>query len=264
MTQAEGLGERFVHINRDHDGIAILSIVRAERRNALNMAVKRELVDALALCEGDAGVSAIILTGSNGIFVAGTDIAEMKDMQPASHAALGTGLVFEALRRSSKLLIAAVEGYALGGGCELALACDLVVAGRGAKFGLPEIRVGIMPGAGGTQMLLRAAGKHRALRLVLTGEMVAADVALDLGIVSEIADEGRALERALALAHQINGMPPLAVSAIRDCVRHGLDNGLSGALAYERRSFELLFATEDQSEGMQAFLDKRPPAYKGC
>jgi enoyl-CoA hydratase/carnithine racemase len=253
----------FVHTDLARDGIASLVIDRPKRRNALNLMVKRQLVAAIDACEQDDRVKAIILSGANGVFVAGTDIAEMKDMQPGSHAESGTGVVFEKLRACSKLLLAAVEGFALGGGCELALACDLVVAAETAKFGLPEIRVGIMPGAGGTQMLLRAAGKHRTLRLVLTGDMICAAEALDLGIVSEVVGSGLALDRAIALATQINAMPPLAVRAIRDCVAMGLDSGLSGALAYERRSFELLFASGDQREGMQAFLDKRSPQYTG-
>ncbi len=248
---------------RPEKGVGVIRIDRPERRNALNLEVKRQLVAAIEAYDRDPDIAVIVLTGSDKYFVAGTDVAEMKDMSPDSHAALGTGMVFETLRASNTVMIAAVEGYALGGGCELALACDMVVAGDGARFGLPEIRVGIMPGAGGIQMLLRAAGKHRTLRMVLTGEPVGAAEAFTLGMVSEIVPSGTALDRAVELARTVGAMPPLAVKAIRDCVRQGLETGLTDALAYERRSFENLFATDDQKEGMQAFLDKRPPVFKG-
>ncbi|NOW48060.1 enoyl-CoA hydratase/carnithine racemase [Novosphingobium sp. SG751A] len=257
------MNQLFVRTEILDGGIGIVTIDRPARRNALSIAVKRQLAEAMAGLVADQDVRAIILTGANGVFVAGTDIAEMKDMQPASHAQLQTGAIFEQLRSCGKVLLAAVEGYALGGGCELALACDLVIAGESAKFGLPEIRVGIMPGAGGTQMLLRAAGKHRTLRYVLTGDMIPAPQALSLGIVSEVVGEGEALRQAIALARRIVAMPPLSLRAIRDCVDYGLNAGLAPSLAYERQAFVDLFATEDQKEGMEAFLDKREAQYKG-
>lgn len=244
-------------------GVGLIRIDRPDRRNALNMAVKRDLADALDAMADDAAVAVIVLTGGPQYFVAGTDIAEMRDMTPADHAALGTGVVFERLRAMAKPVIAAVEGYALGGGCELALACDMVVAGRGARFGQPEIKVGIMPGAGGTQMLLRAAGKHRAMLLSLTGDPFTAEDAFAMGLVSQLVDDGGAQDAAVALAGRIAAMPPLAVRAVKDAVRNGLDAPLSSALRYERRLFEQLFTSADQVEGMQAFLDKRQPNYAG-
>ena len=252
-----------VRCNRDHEGIAVLSIERPERRNALNLEVKGLLADGIEALADDDKVQVIVLTGSGGYFVAGTDLAEMVGMTADDHRRLKTERVFQALRQCPKPVIAAVEGYALGGGCELALCCDLIVAGTSARFGQPEIRVGIMPGAGGTQKLTRIMGPYRAMKLILTGEAVAAPEALQLGMVSEVVPDGTALERALALAQTIASMPPLAVRAIKEVVQAGQNLPLEGALALERKAFQLLFDTKDQKEGMRAFLEKRKPAYRG-
>ena len=161
-------------------------------------------------------------------------------------------------------LIAALEGYALGGGCELALTCDMIIAGRSTKLGQPEIRVGIMPGAGGTQHLLRTIGKYRASKMVLTGEPVAAPDALAMGLLSEMVEDGRALSRALELAKTIAAMPPLAVRAIKEVMHLGQDVPLDTAYALERKAFVMLFDSADQKEGMNAFLEKRKPLFRGC
>ena len=243
--------------------VGILTIDRPQRRNALNLQVKREIVDGLAQLEADAQVAAIVLTGAGGCFVAGTDIAEMADMQPADHQRLATDQVFHAVRRATKPVIAAVEAYALGGGCELALACDIIVAADDAKFGQPEIRVGIMPGAGGTQRLLRTVGRYKTLLWTLTGDMISARDAHAADLVSELVATGNALARSIEIADKIASMPPLAVKAIRDVVRLGADAPLDAALALERHAFERLFDTHDQKEGMRAFLEKRAPVYQG-
>jgi enoyl-CoA hydratase len=245
------------------DGIAVLTINRPERRNALNLDVKRRLADIVEELEADPTVRVVVLTGARGVFVAGTDIAEMAAMTPTEHSLRETDRMFTVLRRFPKTLIAAVEGYALGGGCELALACDMIVAGGKAKFGQPEIRVGIMPGAGGTQRLLRTVGSYRAMKLILTGEPVTADEALSMGMLSEVVPDGTALDRALELAETILKMPPLAVLAIKEVMRLGQDVPLETALALERKAFQLLFDTEDQKEGMRAFLEKRTALYSG-
>jgi enoyl-CoA hydratase len=244
--------------------VGIVTIARPERRNALNLQVKREIVEHLQALAADLEVAAIVLTGDGGYFVAGTDIAEMADMSPTDHLRLGTDRVFHVVRQSFKPVIAAVEGYALGGGCELALACDLIVAADDAKFGQPEIRVGITPGAGGTQRLLRTVGRYKTLLWSLTGDMIPAREAYAANLVSELVPKGEALARSIAIAAQIAAMPPLAVQAIREAVRLGADVPLETALALERRLFERLFDTQDQKEGMRAFLEKRTPVYQGC
>ena len=160
-------------------------------------------------------------------------------------------------------MIAAVEKFALGGGFELALACDIIIAGEKARFAQPEIRVGIMPGAGGTQILLRTIGKYRTMKMVLTGEQIDAQEAFDMGLISEVVETGEAYSRACLLAQTIVSMPPLAVAAIKEVVKQGQDMPLASALLLERKEFQILFDSDDQVEGMQAFLDKRPPDYSG-
>ena len=242
--------------------VAVVTLSRPARRNALNLQVKRELVDALEGALADAEVAAIVLTGAGGYFVAGTDIAEMADMRPIDHVLQRSGHLFEVVRGASKPIIAAVEGYALGG-CELALACDLIVAAEDARFGQPEIKVGIMPGAGGTQRLLRAAGRYKAALWALTGEMIPASEAYAANLVSRLVPSGQALDAARKIALQIAGMPPLAVQAIREALQLGADAPLDTALSLERRLFERLFDTADQREGMRAFLEKRAAVFGG-
>ena len=243
--------------------VGVLTITRPERRNALNLQVKQAIVDGLAALNAEEGVAAIVITGAGGYFVAGTDLDEMATMRPTDHVRLATDAVFHAIRQSAKPVIAAVEGFALGGGCELALACDLIVAADDAQLGQPEIKVGIMPGAGGTQRLLRSAGRYKTLLWSLTGQMIPAREAHAANVVSELVGKGQALERAIAIGEQIAAMPPLAVNAIREAVRLGADVPLETALALERRLFERLFDSADQKEGMRAFLEKRSPAYRG-
>jgi enoyl-CoA hydratase len=243
--------------------VGIVTIARPERRNALNLQVKREIIEHMQDLGQDAEISAIVLTGEGGCFVAGTDISEMADMRPSDHVRLDTDRVFHVVRQSPKPVIAAVEGYALGGGCELALACDIIVAAEDARFGQPEIRVGIMPGAGGTQRLLRAAGRYKTLLWTLTGDMISARDAFAANFVSVLVPKDTALDRSVQLAQQVATMPPLAVQAIREAIRLGADVPLESALALERRLFERLFDTQDQKEGMRAFIEKRSATYQG-
>jgi enoyl-CoA hydratase/carnithine racemase len=245
------------------NGVATVTIDRPNRLNALNLQVKQLIGQGVSDLVEDAGVKVIILTGANDVFVAGTDIAEMVDMTATDHATLATDAVFQILRSCPKPLIAAVERYALGGGMELALACDLIIAGKDARFAQPEIKVGIMPGAGGTQLLLRTLGKYRAMKLLLTGEMITAEQAFDWGLLSELVESGGALTAAIGLANVIAAMPPLAVAATKDVIRQGQDMPLSAALALEREAFQLLFDSADQVEGMRAFLEKRSAEFKG-
>jgi len=245
------------------DGVHTITINRPERRNALNIEVKDLVADAVSRLDGDQAVRAIILTGAGGAFVAGTDVAEMQSLTPIEHTLRVTDRMFTTMSRANTPLIAAVEGYALGGGCELAMCCDIIVASETAKFGQPEVRLGVIPGAGGTQRLLRTVGRYQAMRLLLTGELISAAEAKASGLVSELVTEGSALARAAEMASSIAAMPPLAVAAIKEVVRAGADVPLETALLLERKAFQILFDSRDQKEGMQAFLDKRPPKYEG-
>ncbi len=244
-------------------GIVVVTIDRPERRNALNLAVKQQLADFIEALNRDETVRVIIITGAGKYFVAGTDIKEMMSMTPTEHTLWATDRVFTVLRQCRKPLIAAVEGYALGGGCELALSCDLIVAGKGAQFGQPEIRVGIMPGAGATQRLVRTVGKYQALRLMFTGEAISAEEAQVMGLVSDLVADGEALKKSMEIAQTIAAMPPLAIRAIKEVVHLGHDAPLETALLLERKAFQVLFDSEDQKEGMSAFLEKRSPKYTG-
>ena len=245
------------------DGIGVITIDRPKRLNALNLEVKRLLESAVDEFTDASDIRVIVITGANGVFVAGTDLSEMVGMSAGDHSEMETGRVFSVLRDCSKPLIAAVEKYALGGGMELALACDLIVAGDDAKFAQPEINVGIMPGAGGTQLLLRTLGKYRAMKLVLSGERIDARQALEWGLVSEVVESGTALDSATRLAADIAAKPPLAVAAIKQVMRQGQDESLTDALVSEREAFTRLFDTDDQVEGMRAFLAKRTPTFRG-
>jgi enoyl-CoA hydratase len=255
--------DKFVLVDTPATGLRLITVSRPDRRNALNLAAKSQLVHAIQDAEQDPEVRVILLTGAAGCFVAGTDLDEQLALTPTAHTLLSTDQVFNVLHYCSKPLIAAVEGYALGGGCELALACDVIVAGEGAKFGLPEVKVGVMPGAGGTQRLLRSIGKYKTMRMVLTGEFIEARDAFSMGFVSEVAEKGKALDRAKEMAITIAAMPPLAVRAIKEVVRAGGDLPLEAALLLERKAFQVLFDSEDQSEGMRAFSEKRFPNFKG-
>ena len=252
-----------VVVTRVAPSIVTIAINRPERRNALNLEVKAKIADAVVAADEDPSVQAIVLTGSSTVFVAGTDIAEMLDMTPTSHTRDKTDRVFTVLNACNTPIIAAVEGYALGGGCELAMCCDMIVAAEGAQFGQPEIKLGIIPGGGGTQRFVRAVGRYQAMRILLTGEFIPAPQFFAMGLASEVTADGTALPRALELAAQIVAMPPLAVAAIRELVRIGPDLPMTAALTLERKAFQILFDSHDQAEGMQAFLDKRPPEFTG-
>ena len=205
----------------------------------------------------------IVVAGNERAFAAGADLKEMADLTAVDQMLRETHRLWQAIKECPKPVIAAVRGYALGGGCELAMHCDLIVAGEGAQFGQPEIKVGIMPGAGGTQRLTRAVGKYQAMRMLLTGDLVPAPEALRMGLASEVVPDEQVEERALALAQKIARMPPLAVAQIKEVVLAGLDSPLDAALTLERKAFQLLFATEDQKEGMRAFIEKRRAEFKG-
>lgn len=242
-------------------GVLRLRLNRPDARNALSLELRVALAERFAAAEGDDGVRVVIVAGGEKAFAAGADLKALAPLGPADMHALGYHRLWRAVADFRKPVIAAVRGFALGGGCELALHCDMIVAGRSATFGLPEIKVGIMPGAGGTQRLVRAVGKYRALRLLMTGEFIKAPVAAEWGLVSHLADDERVEDEALALAARLAAGPALALEFIKEAVLTGADLPLSAGLALERRSMHVLFDTADQKEGMAAFLEQREPKY---
>ncbi|MBA3877373.1 MAG: enoyl-CoA hydratase [Anaerolinea sp.] len=246
------------------DGVALVTLDRPKVLNALDFTLIAELTDALETLDRDPACRAIVITGAGDrAFAAGADIRELAVQTPASLLADDHFHRWERIKRVRTPLIAAVRGFALGGGCELAMTCDLLVAGEGAQFGQPEIRLGVMPGAGGTQRLTRAIGKAKAMELVLTGRTMSAGEAEAHGLVTRVVPDDETIPAALELAATIAAMPPLAVIAAKEAVNRAEELGLEAGLEFERRSFYLLFATEDRREGMAAFTQKRKPAWKG-
>jgi enoyl-CoA hydratase len=252
-----------VIVERPSTDIVVLKINRPQVRNALNLDVRTRLADEVARCSADETVRCIVITGSETVFAAGADIGEMANAGPVEVMSRNVQKYWRVLTECPKPLIAAVEGFALGGGLELALCADIIVAGEGAKLGLPEVKVGILPGGGGTQKLARLVGRHRAMLLIMTGRMFGAAEALSMGVVSEVAPSGQALARALDIAREIAAMPPISIMQIKEIVNAGLNAPIDTALMLERKAFQLQFATRDQKEGMQAFLEKRKPKFEG-
>ena len=245
------------------EGVAVVVINRPEAKNALNAAVRRQLAEQfLSLGQRDE-VRAIVLTGGDQAFVAGADVKEFATASPTDMYRRHNERFWDPIARCPKPVIAAVSGFALGGGCELAMHCDIIVAGESARFGQPEVKLGLMPGAGGTQRLVRAVGKFQAMRLLMTGCMVNAPEALRMGLVSEVVADDQTLERAMSLAREIAAMPALAVEQIKETVLSGADLPLESALVLERKAFQMLFDTADQKEGAAAFIEKRKPTYRG-
>jgi len=247
-----------------HPGVALVTLDRPEALNALSFELLRQLVDALRALDDDDHCRAIVITGAGTkAFAAGADIKELAVQTPISLFVEDHFRHWDELKRIRKPLIAAVRGHALGGGCELALLCDLLVAGEDARFGQPEIRLGVMPGAGGTQRLTRAIGKARAMELILTGRTMSASDAAAAGLVTTVVPTEATVDAALELAERIAAMPPLAVRAAKAAVLDAADRPLAAGLARERETFFGLFDTQDQAEGMAAFIEKRPPVWSG-
>lgn len=244
-------------------GILHVRLNRPEVRNALNLELRQELAGHFRSFPDRKGLRAVVLSGVEGNFSGGADIADMSQVGAIEMYHRHTERLWGAVADCPVPVIAAVEGYALGGGLELAMLADIIVADPATQMGQPEIRVGIMPGAGGTQRLLRAAGKFRAMLLCLTGEIITGREAAGMGLVSKLVDEGAVLEEALRLAERIARMPPVAVAQIKEVILAGADVPLSTALALERKALQILFASEDKAEGMAAFLEKRRPSYTG-
>ena len=243
--------------------LAIVRLNRPKVLNALNSTVIAELVDALENLDRDPAVRCIILTGNERAFAAGADISEMADLTIADQLQRDQFAAWDRIRRVRKPLIAAVSGYALGGGCEVALMCDLIVASETARFGQPEINLGIIPGAGGTQRWAQAVGKVRAMEVCLSGDAITAEQALAWGLVNRVTPADTYLDEARALALKLAAKPPLAVQLVKESVNAVFNDYLDRGLTAERKNFYLLFGTDDQKEGMRAFVEKRKPAWQG-
>jgi len=245
------------------EGVVLLRLNRPEALNALSLSIRALLAEHINALDADESVRAIVITGDEKAFAAGADLAELQKRTVHDKQFKASRVAWIALEACSKPIIAAVNGYALGGGCELALHCDIIIAGENAKLGQPEVKVGIMPGAGGTQRFLRATGMYRGLRYLLTGDMIPAQTAFTLGLVSEVVPDAEVLPHALKIASKIAALPPLAVAATKEVAGLGADASLATALNLERKAFQLLFATEDRDEGIAAFMEKRKPVFKG-
>ena len=245
------------------DGVEVIRLDRPEALNALNSELLKELCKALTCADADPKVRVIVLTGSEKAFAAGADIKEMSDKSFADMALADMfGPESNVISRIRKPIIAAVSGYALGGGCELAMMCDFILASDTAKFGQPEINLGVMAGMGGTQRLTRAVGKAKAMEMHLTGRLIDAEEAERAGLVARIVPAKKLMEEALATAQKIAEKSAMSVYAAKEAVNRSFEMPLSEALLFERRSFHALFATEDQKEGMDAFLEKREPQFR--
>ena len=252
------------HIQTEtRDRVAIITLNRPKQLNALNPELMQELGAALQATDADAGTGAIVITGNEKAFAAGADIGVMKDYSYMD-AYLGEYITrdWEHIRRVRKPVIAAVAGYALGGGCELALMCDIVIAAENARFGQPEINLGVMPGAGGTQRLPRAVGKAKAMDMCLTARMMDAAEAERAGLVSRVVPADKLMEEALAVAAKIAAYSMPVVMMLKESINRAYETTLSEGVLFERRLFHSMFALEDQKEGMAAFLEKRKPAFK--
>ena len=248
---------------RPTDGVAMLRINRPEVLNALNLELRKALADAFSRLDADPNVRAIVLAGSERAFCAGADLNEYVNATPMEVVGRDMGKLWDAIADCRKPVIAAVRGHVLGGGCELAMHTDIIIAGKSASFGQPEVKIGIMPGGGGTQRLTRAVGKFAAMKIMLTGEPFKADVALAMGLASEVVEDSEVEARALQLASQLAALPVMAVRFIKEAVLQSMNLDLNAGLEFERKSSQLLFATADKTEGMRARLEKRAPKFTG-
>ena len=246
-----------------HEGVGLIRIDRPKALNALNCAVMEELGQALVAFDTDPQIGAIVITGDTRAFAAGADIKEMVDATAAEMLQSDPIKRWDLIREVKKPIIAAVSGWCLGGGNELAMACDMIIASETAKFGQPEINIGVIPGAGGTQRLTRAVGKALAMEMVLNNRHLNAEEACKFGLVNRVVPEEIYLEEALKLANEIAKRAPLAVRMGKEMVNQAFESFLADGIADERRSFYFLFSTEDQKEGMRAFMEKRGAEWKG-
>ncbi|MFI9627449.1 enoyl-CoA hydratase-related protein [Streptomyces sp. NPDC052042] len=252
-----------VLVEHPSPGVVLVRINRPEARNALSMPLRRRLADVFREFEDDPSVRAVVLTGTQRTFAAGADINSMIGVSAVEMYRRHTERLWAAVGRFSRPVIAAVNGHALGGGLELAMNADIIIAGEGVRLGQPEVRLGILPGAGGTQRLLRAVGKFQAMRLCLTGVSITAHEAYEIGLVSQVVPDNEVETGAVAMAAEIAALPAVAVEQIKEIIQLGADASLETALALERKALHILFSTKDKEEGLRAFAEKRAPAFIG-
>ena len=242
--------------------VGIIRLNRPQALNALNLTLKNELLAAAEAFDADADTGCIVITGSEKAFAAGADIKEMADKSYVDISAADDPADYERLARVRKPIVAAVAGFALGGGCELAMMCDLIIAADTAKFGQPEIKLGVIPGIGGTQRLARAVGKAKAMDLILTGRMMDAVEAERLGLVARLVPAANLMDEAMKVAETIAAMSLPSVLAAKEAINRAFETSLAEGVRFERRVFHGLFATRDQKEGMAAFIEKRPAKFE--
>jgi enoyl-CoA hydratase len=245
------------------ESVGLIRLNRPKALNALNRTIMSEVVDALKVFDDDEQIKTIVITGNDKAFAAGADIKEMVEASPVDMFLIDPIANWDLVSNFNKPLIAAVSGWCLGGGAELAMACDMIVASETAKFGQPEINIGVIPGAGGTQRLSKAVGKAIAMEMVINNRTLSAEEALLHGLVNKVVPVEAYLEEALTLAKEIAARAPLAVRIGREMVNHAFESFQSHGIASERRSFYYLFTTEDKKEGMRAFVEKRAPKWTG-
>jgi enoyl-CoA hydratase/carnithine racemase len=248
---------------RTDDHVGVCRLNRPDARNALSPELMEELASGVEGFDADPEIRCIVIAGSDEAFASGADIGALRERTFEESLRHPSAAFWRRLAACKTPLVAAVSGFALGGGCELALVCDLIVASEAAELGQPEINLGIIPGGGGTQRLARVIGKQRAMELVLTGRRIDAAEAERLGLVNEVAAQGEWLERAMELAHRVARRPPIAARLAKQAVLSAEETSLAAGLEHERRLYELAMATEDRIEGMEAFLEKRKPDFKG-
>lgn len=254
----------FILVNPNYDKhIALIQLNRPKELNALNLQLMLELKKALQQLDDNEEVRCIVITGNEQAFAAGADIKQMESKNAIDLLKIDQFETWDQIRKTKKPIIAAVSGFALGGGCELVMTCDMVVASETAKFGQPEIKLGIMPGAGGTQRLTKAVGKALAMEMVLTGKFISAEEALSAGLINRVVPTELYLEEAIKLAKEITSQSPVAIRLAKESVLKAFDSGLQEGLYFERKNFYMCFASEDQKEGMKAFVEKRKPVFTG-
>ena len=244
-------------------GVVCLRLNRPEVRNALDLRLRHALADAFIRLDANPEVRVVVLAGGEKAFCAGADLGEYVAAEPVEILERRMGRLWDAIASCGKPVIAAVKGYAIGGGCELAMHADIIIAGEGASFGQPEVKLGIMPGGGATQRLTQAVGKFAAMNLLLRGRPIPAQTALALGMVSEMVPDAQVEPQALLVAGELAALPVQALRLIKEAVLEGLNGGLASGLQLERRSFQMLFSTQDKTEGMRALLETRPPRFSG-